>query len=125
MMRTDKPRQVPQDSFLTEESLTQEKGAEVDASPMIVVLQPQVEEVVPPTTIKEEAKANIRKKILGLARRMKDTGVDPLQGFVAPELDAKQDDMLPLSLELSPTLDDGDQAPAEEAPKIIVAKVDK
>jgi hypothetical protein len=30
-----------------------------------------------------------------------------------------------LSLELSPTLDDGDQAPAEEAPKIIVAKVDK
>jgi hypothetical protein len=40
---------------------------------------------MPPTTIKEEAKANIRKKILGLARRMKDTGVDPLQGFVADD----------------------------------------
>jgi hypothetical protein len=44
-----------------------------------------VEEVVPPITIKEEAKANIRKKILGLAKLMKNTGVDPLQGFVTAD----------------------------------------
>jgi hypothetical protein len=38
VMRTDKPKQIAQDSFFTEESLAQEEGAEVDASPMLVVL---------------------------------------------------------------------------------------
>ena len=95
---------------------------------MLVVVQPKEEEA--PITIKKDAKANIRKKILGLARHMRDTGVDPLQGFVSvPEevgQDSKEDAKLPLSLELSPTLDEGgDQAPADEVPKKILAKLDK
>ena len=40
VMRTDKPKKIPQDSFFTEDSLAQEEVAEVDASPMLVVLQP-------------------------------------------------------------------------------------
>jgi len=84
-----------------------------------------VEEVVQPITIKEEAKANIRKKILGLARLMKNTGVDPLQGFVAADQDSKDDGMLPLSLELSPTLDEGDPVPAEELPNTTITKLDQ
>ena len=84
-----------------------------------------MDEEVLPITIKEEAKANIRKKILGLARHMKNTGVDPLQGFVAPDQDSKDDGLIPLSLELSPTLDEGDQAPAEELSKKIFTNLEK
>jgi hypothetical protein len=40
VMRTDKPKQIPQDSFFTEDNLAQDDGVEVDASPMLVVLQP-------------------------------------------------------------------------------------
>lgn len=80
---------------------------------------------MPPITIKEEAKANIRKKILGLARLMKNTGVDPLQGFVAADHDSKDDGLHPLSLELSPTLDEGDPVPAQEPPITILAKLDQ
>ena len=80
---------------------------------------------MPLITVKEEAKANIRKKILGLARLMKNTGVDPLQGFVAADHDSKDDGLHPLSLELSPTLDEGDPVPAEELPNTILTKLDQ
>jgi hypothetical protein len=39
--------------------------------------------------------------------------------------DSKEEAQLPLSLELSPTLDEGDQAPADDVPKKIFTKLDK